>query len=225
MPIDPADRASLSGDANEDAHFQREYARLLALPLVDQILRELAESLPSDLTYHSAAHTIDVLQETVRFAVHDGLSSRECELLAVAAAYHDAGFLVQPVDNELIGADRASEAMRKAGGFTEEEIAQVRSMILDTKLDVTGEGVQHPSSSLAGYLLDADLGNLGRNDFWEKSELYRKELGAPAENFFGTAEQLLERHSYHTPAARELRNDQKLLNLIKLRERRGSLVG
>lgn len=214
MPNDPSEH-------REEQRFEQELSRLLALPLVAEIFAELERDLPPNLTYHSAAHTMDVLRETVRFAIRDRVSERERELLAIAAAFHDAGFLVQPVDNEIIGADRASAAMRRAGGFSEEEIEQVRSMILDTKLDVSGEGVQRPSSPLAGYLLDADLGNLGRDDFWEKSELYRQELQAPAENFFGTAEALLERHSYHTPAARALRNEQKLLNLEALRKRRG----
>ena len=218
MPNDPSKKRSPS---SEEQLFEGELSRLLALPLVADIFAELKRDLPAALTYHSAAHTMDVLRETVRFAIRDGVAERERELLALAAAFHDAGFLVQSVDNELIGADRASTAMRLAGGYSEQEIEQVRSMILDTKLDVTGEGVQHPSSPLAGYLLDADLGNLGRDDFWEKSELYRQELGAPAENFFGTAEALLERHSYHTPAARALRNEQKLLNLKALRTRRG----
>ena len=205
-----------------DAAFEQEFARLMALPLVHGILQELAQGLPANLTYHSAAHTVDVLRETVRFAVYDSVSPRQRELLALAAAFHDAGFLVQPTDNETIGADRASAAMLQDGSFSPEEIQLVRSMILDTKLDVSGEGVQHPTTPLAGYLLDADLGNLGRSDFWEKSELYRQELGAPAENFFGTTEALLERHSYHTPAARVLRNQQKRENLSKLRERRAN---
>lgn len=217
MPNDLSEKAPRSSDELE---YERECARLLALPLIAAIFAELERELPPNLTYHSAAHTMDVLRETVRFAMRDSVAPRERELLALAAAFHDAGFLVQPNDNEIIGADRAAAAMRGAGGYSDLEIAQVRSMILDTKLDVTGEGVQHPSSPLAGYLLDADLGNLGRDDFWEKSELYRQELGAPAENFFGTAEELLERHSYHTPAARALRNEQKLLNLTALRKRR-----
>ena len=188
---------------------------LTAHPLVRGILDRLRRELASDLYYHSAAHSEDVVREAILLGVTDQLSERELLLLAIAAAYHDAGFLVRREENELLAADMAVQAMRQHGGFTEAECQQVFSMIEDTIVRVVANGLAEvPRSKLAGYLLDADLSNLGRPDFDERRALIDRELIASGKlPSVDVAAQLFRAHRWHTPAGRALRDAQKQKNI------------
>ena len=187
-------------------------------PIVKEALSILERDLPKGLAYHSLSHTIDVLEEAIRFTVVDSLSDRDIELIAIAAACHDLGFVKSPVLNEPIGASYAREQMAQRGGYTEKEIALVERMILDTALVDTGTGPrQIPSTDLSRYLLDADLSNFGREDFFDKGELQRKELGVDQEIFRRNSFHLLNAHRWLTNAARELREKKKEENLSLLK--------
>jgi signal transduction histidine kinase/predicted metal-dependent HD superfamily phosphohydrolase len=188
------------------------------MPVVQSALTLLAAELPRNLCYHSKAHTEDVLHESLRYAVMDNLSPRELELLAVAAAFHDTGFVKSPVANEAIGAELARRAMAQCGGFSEEEIALVERMILDTTLVELPNGPQQiPSTNLSRYLLDGDLSNLGRDDFFDKGELQRKELGIDETHFRKRSLQLLNAHRWFTHPARDMRQKKKEENLLLLK--------
>jgi signal transduction histidine kinase len=189
-----------------------------AVPAVHNALTVLKEQLPKELYYHGAAHTDDVLSEVLRFALIDKVSPRELELLAIAAACHDIGFIKSPVMNEPLGAAHARAEMSKAGGYSEEEIALVERMILDTALVESGVGPkQIPSTNLSRYLLDADLSNFGRDDFFDKGELQRKELGVDQGVFRRNSLSLLNAHRWLTNAAMSLRQKKKEQNLSLLK--------
>lgn len=193
-------------------------AHLIALPLVQEALTLLDKALPDNLSYHTKGHTLEVLRESIRFAVTEGLSERELELLAIAAAFHDTGFIKSPVANELISAEFAREALQRAGGFSTREIQLVEQMILDTKLVELPAGPQQiPSTKLSRYLLDADLSNLGRDDFFDKSELLRQELGVEERSFRSRSLQVFTAHLWLTQAAHALGQKKKEENLLLLR--------
>lgn len=187
-------------------------------PIIAKTLAVLAEELPKELTYHALSHTEDVIAETIRFGVTDQLLPRQLELLAIAAACHDLGFVKSPVMNEPIGAAYAREQMERHGGYTAEEIGLVERMILDTALVDTGRGPrQIPSTDLSRYLLDADLSNFGRDDFFDKGELQRKELGQDQDIFRKNSYSLLNSHRWLTNAARSFRQKKKEQNLSMLK--------
>lgn len=159
---------------------QRTEEMLRGFPIIATILQRLRAELPSTLTYHTAAHTDDVFHEVILFAMLDDVPPRQLELLAIGAAYHDSGFLRQMQANEVVGAGIAAEAMRADGSYSDEEIRTVVAMIEDTLVrPVEGGLAQIPSQEISKYLLDADLSNVGREDFFDKSELVRTEIGAP----------------------------------------------
>ncbi len=188
--------------------------------IVREALDRLSRELPDSLFYHALPHTEDVLDEVVRFAMIDNLTAREVELLAIAAACHDVGFINSPEANESIGAAFARECMERQSGYSSEEILLVERMILDTALVVTADGpCQIPSTRLSRYLLDADLSNLGRDDFFEKGELQRRELGQDEDRFRGNALALLHAHRWHTDAGQSLRQKKKEDNERILREK------
>jgi len=194
-------------------------SKLKALPIIKNGLAQLQKELPSHLVYHAYAHTEDVLAEAIRFAVVDCRSDRDLELLAIAATYHDAGFIQSPAANEPIGAQMALQAMKAHGGYSSEETTLVEQMILDTTLKDTLTGPrQVPSTDLSRYLLDADLSNFGREDFFDKGELQRQELGYDQEVFRRKSFELLNAHRWLTNAARSLRQTKKEENILLLKK-------
>ena len=212
-----------NGDDQGDLDLQNKGDQLVSesihsLPIISQVLDDLSKKLPRNLYYHSKLHTDDVLKEAVIFALVDGLSVEKMRLLAIAAAFHDAGFMESPVDNERIGARMAREAMKKAGTFQQQEIDLVSQMILDTRLLSTGGALrQVPTTDLSRYLLDADLSNFGREDFFDKAELQRRELGYDRELFLRKTFDLINNYRWLTNAALKLRQEQKAENIAKLR--------
>ncbi|MBX7145596.1 MAG: GAF domain-containing protein [Oligoflexia bacterium] len=203
----------------DEERIQAELARCKAEPLVREALERLEKELPGDLLYHSPNHTVDVLHDAMLYAIEDGLKSAERELLGIAAAFHDLGFIKQRKDNEVWAAQLASSMMDAAGRFSREQIELVSRMILDTRLVATSAGLrQLRTTPLSGYLLDADLSNLGRTDFFEKGELYRRELNMAPESFLKMAFDLLNSHEWHTAAARRLRQSMKEENIKRLRK-------
>lgn len=192
--------------------------RLCNLPIVAEILAKLARELPPTLTYHSFAHTQDVVRDSVLFALIDDLPPRSIELLVIAAAMHDAGFLDQRSGNEPVGARFARDAMVACGGYSEDEVQLVEQMILDTAVVMhNGSPKQIPSTELSKYLLDADLGNFGRDDFFAKGELQRIESGDEIAPFRIKTLALISAHVWNTNAARNLRQVKRDENLGTLK--------
>lgn len=201
---------------NED--IERTLETISRIPAVSEALSKLEKNLPDFLRYHSFTHTREVLRDVIEFALIDQLPARSIELLGLAAVTHDAGFIQRRTDNEALGARYARDLMMRVGGYTEDEIQLVERMILDTALvHIDGELKQKPHTELSKYLLDADLGNFGRDDFFAKSELQREELGEDAVPFRVQTLHLLSAHEWLTNAAKATRQTKKEENLAKLR--------
>jgi predicted metal-dependent HD superfamily phosphohydrolase len=192
---------------------------LKELPAVAAALAMLRSQLPSTLLYHAYAHTEDVLSEVVDLAVTDSLAAREIELLAVAAAWHDVGFIWSHTNNEPLAADATKRFLQNTKDFTIQEIELIGQMILDTALIADGTSFKQVASHpLSRYLLDADLANFGRDDFFEKSDLQRRELGEEIDSFRKKTLALVRNHSWLTPAATTKWQAKKAANLTQLEQ-------
>lgn len=190
--------------------------RIFCEPPVAAIRKALKQHLPETLFYHSALHTDDVIREVLHLGITAGLGDRSLELLGVAAAFHDAGFLESRKENEQLGAKMATEALkREAGSYTNDEIDLVAQMIEDTTLRMLPEGPrQVPRSKLSAFLCDADTANLGRDDFFECGERYRKELNQEEAPFYTTFSLIfMHAHRWNTKEAQALWGLKKELNL------------
>ena len=188
----------------------------------------LLEKLPTDLRYHTIDHTYDVLTDAVTFALLDGLSDRDIELVAIAAAFHDTGFVKQRSMNEPIGAEYAREAMKQLE-YTADEIALVEGMVLDTQLKRSPDGFlkQVPTTRLSAYVLDADLANFGKENFFSQSVLVLEEMlnrvikdisSIELLNYLMNTERLVDKHQWYTHPAKLLFEMQKIVNADRLSE-------
>ena len=184
--------------------------------IVLDILDRLKSELPARLTYHGAHHTQDVIEEIVTLVNHDNLEQKNKDLLILAAAFHDSGFLYKHNQNEDLASQLAQSEMQKAGAYSEEEILEVKNCILSTKMQ--SDFSRTAKTELSKYLMDADLGNLGREDFLHKTELLITELNADRKAFFERSLKLLSSHKWLTPAANALRQEGLIKNIAKVKE-------
>jgi predicted metal-dependent HD superfamily phosphohydrolase len=188
-------------------------------PIIAEVLSLLAQRLPQELSYHSLAHTKDVLAEAIFFAVYDRRSERELELIAIAAAFHDAGYMEGFAGHEAASAQMVGEAMERHGGYTAEEISLVETMILDTKLQFTPNAViQRARADLSQYLLDADLSNFGREDFFDRLEECHREFRSNRHKLLEQTLEFMKSHEWLTAAGRALRQARKRQNIEELEQ-------
>ena len=174
---------------------------------VKHILDRLDKELPSHLTYHGQHHTLDVLETVERIGKHEGISEQELNLLLVAAAYHDSGFIYGQEDHEERSCEIASETLPEFG-FSKEVIQHVQKMIMATKVP------QHPTGELSDILCDADLDYLGRDDFNVVAKTLFQELeyiGAITDEKQWNRIQVgfLKEHHYHTSYGKLFRQPKK----------------
>jgi len=178
---------------------------------IDYILARLQQELPAHLLYHGHHHTLDVLEATERIATHQQVTSHELNLLLVAAAYHDCGFLTTYANHELAGCAIAQEQL-PAFGFNTQDIDAICAMIMATKVP------QDPKSRLADILCDADLDYLGRDDFFAiGTNLYLElnHLGVlkDEESWNRLQVKFLSSHKYHTSYGQTNRETEKCAHL------------
>ena len=168
-------------------------------PIVTGILDRLRRELDGSLVYHRAAHTEDVIQQVLALAKLDALDAHSMLLLAIAAAFHDAGFLLARSGHESISADMATAAMAEEKRFSQKDINIVANMIMDTQVYQIG-AVHRPNTPLSPWLLDADLANFGRDDFFEQFHLVALENKIEPDRLVATTIDLMDRHTWQSPA-------------------------
>ncbi|MCF8257743.1 MAG: HD domain-containing protein [Flavobacteriales bacterium] len=183
---------------------------------IDHILSRLKSELPAHLYYHGPHHTLDVLAASERIGKLHGLSESDRQLLSVAAAYHDCGFLVTYAGHEAEGCNIARKTLPDFD-FSETEIETVCEMIMATRVP------QEPGSLLAEILCDADLDYLGRDDFYMTGQQLFKEwkvvgIAKDEQTWNRIQVKFLNAHHYHTPFSRKERTPAKLSHLKELEE-------
>ena len=181
---------------------------------IKHILNRLSSELPEHLSYHGKHHTADVLEAVERIGSYLTISSEEMELLRVAAAYHDSGFIYSHLSHEEKGCEIARNTLPNFG-FTPERISEVETMIMATKVP------QQPTGTLSDILCDADLDYLGRDDFKIIADTLYKELNhlgiMKTEQQWNTVQiGFLKEHSYHTMFGKTVRQPIKETHLEEL---------
>ena len=177
--------------------------------------RLLDEKLPAELYYHSAAHTqVEVLWAAERLAALQALDDQSFMLLKTAVYFHDVGYTEQREQHEEISRRIAAQVL-PGFGYLPSQVQAIESMILATRLP------QSPQTLAEMILADADLSTLGRDTFLVRSADLRAERQAYGEKFttlewYLVQLDFLARHHYFTPAAKNLFNTQKQVNMDTL---------
>ena len=182
-----------------------------------KIFQRLKKELSKDLLYHNIQHTKEVLKSAIKLAKLEKISKDEKYLLKTACILHDIGYLERYEDNEVIAVKIAKQILPEFN-YNSEEIKTISQIIMATKMP------QIPKDNLSKIICDADLDNLGKKNFFIKSNLLRFELEKqgkilPLKEFYQNQINLLKSHKYFTNSANKLYGKQKEKNLQELKER------
>ena len=142
-------------------------------------------------------------------------------LISLAAVLHETGMSIGHKDHEFESAKIAQKLMGNAG-YDATETALVGDLIFYG----TRCFPQAPRNRLEQIMADADLANLGTDEFFRNGELLRKEQRV--ENKLEWVNKQIEfvgNHAFFTNAARELFDEQQKKNLGWLQSERNVLLG
>ena len=190
------------------------------LKIVDQYIRELfRDELPDGIKYHNADHTLHPTKGVVavanNIAMSENIAEHDRELMIAAAYFHDTGYIREYEKNEPIAARMAGRIL-KLIGYKPGEIKKIQGMILSTDLE------REPQSHVEKILCDADLDNLGREDFFKldgKLREGRQSRGVDVRDdaiwYRGTLK-IIENHQYYTESQKKLREKGKQKNIRRL---------
>lgn len=179
------------------------------------ILDRLDNGLPEDLSYHSPAHTRDVVVAALRIGRSEGIQNEDLLLLETAALYHDAGFLQQYHQHEEQSCKIAREAL-PGFGYSSSAIDLICETIMATRIP------QQPQSHLAQVLCDADLDYLGSETFYRIGnglfvEFVKYGVVDDEKAWNRMQVRFLESHAYFTETAKREREPNKQQRLKEVR--------
>lgn len=125
------------------------------------------EKLIPDYVYHNYTHTLDTVKACKKLSASYNLTSRDFEVLMLAAWFHDTGYVETYKDHEIASVDIMKAYLQ--GNYSDADILEIESLILATKYKAKADG------SLQEILQDADFINLGTEKFNRRAELLRIE--------------------------------------------------
>lgn len=172
-----------------------------------------------NLIYHNRKHTEKVVEAATQIARHYQLNDTDFFTVAVAAWFHDIGYLTgEGRGHEERGAKMAQSYL-EGTGVDRPVIEAISRCIIATQLPQRAVGL------LEQIVCDADLFHLGTDEFPERNKLMRKEAAAmqgrkiSKEEWRRSTIRFLETHQYYTDYCKLLLNEKQLENLTKLRLR------
>jgi HD superfamily phosphodiesterase len=125
------------------------------------------DKLPGDYVYHNYNHTAETVKACKKLSKSYNLTSRDYEVLMLAALFHDTGYVTAYDNHEQESVKFMKEYLK--GNYAEEDIREIESLILSTKYRTV------PDGSLQEILHDADYINLGSENFDHRADLLRIE--------------------------------------------------
>ena len=119
--------------------------------------------------YHSYNHAIEVMERCIYLWEKEWLEKEEIEMVAIAWLFHDTGFIIQYDNNEPIWAKIAQNYLRTIL-YDRDKIKNIERLILATDPEY-----KIPVDIYEKIIKDADMDNLGRKDFFEKTNNLKRE--------------------------------------------------
>lgn len=175
----------------------------------------LRGQLPPHLTYHNSHHTIYVVEKALFLAEQEKVPLYDCELIAVAALYHDMGYLKSREKHEYTSCNFVRREL-PFKGYTELDLQHICGMIMATRIP------QEPISLSGKIVADADLFYLGTEDYsvyskklYEEITFFEPELDESS--WTELQHEFLTSHSYHTNYGKTILEPVKQRNLAELK--------
>ena len=182
-----------------------------ALDYVNQLLIPLENHY-----YHQYEHALEVMHRAVYLSKKEWLSPQDTEMIALAALFHDTWFIITYDKNEPIWAKIAQNYL-KTMMYDRERISQIEEIILATDPDY-----KTPKNIYEKIIKDADLDNLGRTDFMDRTNDLNREIEAIKDIKLKDPKwkhwviNFLAEHKYYTKTQKSERDDHKEENKQRL---------
>jgi len=183
----------------------------------DYVFNLFKDKLPADYVYHNYNHTAETVKACKKLSKSYNLTSRDYEVLLLAAFFHDTGYITVYDKHEEESVKFMKEYLK--GNYADEDIKEIESLILSTKHRVV------PDGSLQELLHDADYINLGKKTFEHRADLLRIEWERVLQKTYTEEEwaeiqlQFLLDTQFKTEDAVLKYNEQKEQNILKQRKK------
>ena len=179
-----------------------------------EVFTILRTKLPVHLTYHTPAHTANVIEKAEMIAKKENVTGHDLNLIKIASLFHDIGFVAQNYHHEEIGCNMCTEKLLQLH-YSQEDIHKICGMIMATKIP------QQPKTLLEKIVADADLEYLGTDSFHDISQLLYKEFlhydpHLTIRRFNEIQVNFMRKHRYHTQFCIDHREEKKQLNLREI---------
>ncbi len=169
--------------------------------------------------FHNLWHTLDVFQRVNYLIKKENVNDDLGELLQLAALFHDSGCVVSYIWHERYSFEQLKSFLKTVDiYYPEDRIDIIRNIIYCTEV------WQEPTNILEKIIKDADLDNLGRDDFFEKTDNLKKEtyiiqwIDYSLLQWHEKTLNLLEHTKYYTKTQISERRDNLKNNIILLKK-------
>lgn len=166
--------------------------------------------------YHQYSHALEVMERAIYLAREEWLNDDDIEVLALAGLFHDTWFIIQYDDNEPIWAKIAQNYL-KSMLYDRDKIKLIENIIL-----ATAPSYKNPKNIYEQIIIDADLDNFWRTDFFDKMDNIHREREAIKNiklldpDWQHWVIDFLAEHKYFTKTQKVERNPQKEKNMSEL---------
>lgn len=122
----------------------------------------------AEFPYHDIEHTKAVVRSAQFMCDRENIDDQTSVAIALAAWFHDLGYVHDPANHELVGCDLLEDFL-KAENISEFDMSQLKELVLATNLETS------PNNLAEKILKDADLHYLGTHSYLEEAEHLRTE--------------------------------------------------
>jgi len=184
----------------------------------DYVFDLMKNKLNGNYVYHNYKHTEDVVEAAKKISGKLDLNDEDAEIVALAAWFHDVGFVEKNENHEDVSVELAKNFL-KENNYSDEKTGKVVACINATRYP------QSPKNILEEILCDADLFHLGTKDYADKSNLLRVEWEKTNNKQYSDLDwvkiniDFLTKHKYYTRYAKKSLDEGKSEVLVKLQKR------
>lgn len=183
----------------------------------EYVIQLFRERLPAHFIFHNVEHTAAVADMAVTLGKGCGLTAEDLEVVEIAAWFHDTGYIKEYEGHEQVSI-RLAEKFLEQYIYSVEQTNKIAGCIRATIMP------QSPQNLLEQVLCDADLSNLGGNDFLRQSLALKQEkehhfqVSISDKDWYLSTLTFCQRHTFHTKAAQSLFNERLQGNIALLQD-------
>lgn len=178
--------------------------------------KQLRNNTPEHCHFHSLDHSREVYKLIIPISSEMGIHGEDLENILTAAAFNNIGFTENTQDHEVRGAEIFERQAKLIGGLDYFDIETISGLIRSTRFP------NQVTNDFEAILHDANSYYLGTERYIYKAHALRSEMhyfyGQMTDaSWRGFQIDMLQNHTYFTPAIAEMLEKGKLWNLARVK--------